>query len=264
MDRRNSLLIWRQNQIRTGKSKLKFPCLMCNSKFKTKANYQRHLKENHDYKKAILCMVCQDPFQSLEELKEHLKNNHEIFSIFHCEICNQVFRSSSAKSAHKRKIHGFGALCSTGTSKTNRNPKPKKSLRKRSSVKNFDGNDNLGTQRKHLDKTYDGDVNDVQGDIVQDAERSSPDANFPFTFDSEKCVTVKKEIKQEFQNDNSSHIELCNNIKTEDQSEEIRRLNQMIVDLTEKFEQSQLKIASLEGEIHSLNHKMSLLADIQK
>ena len=113
MDRRNSLLIWRQNQIRTGKSKLKFPCLMCDSKFKTKANYQRHLKENHDYKKAILCMVCQDPFQSLEELKEHLKNNHEIFSIFHCEICNQVFRSSSAKSAHKRKIHGFGALCST-------------------------------------------------------------------------------------------------------------------------------------------------------
>ena len=75
---------------------------------------------------------------------------------------------------------------------------------------------------------------------------------------------IKNEIKQEAQNDDSSHIELCNNIKFEDQSEEIRRLNQMIVDLTEKFEQSQLKIASLEGEIHSLNHKMSLLADIQK
>ena len=263
MDRRNSLLIWRQNQIRTGKSKLKFPCLMCDSKFKTKANYQRHLKENHDYKKAILCMVCQDPFQSLEELKEHLKNNHEIFSIFHCEICNQVFRSSSAKSAHKRKIHGFGALCSTSSSKRNRNPKSK-TVRKRSLVMNFNENDNVETQQNHQDQPQNDDISDVQGDIVQDSERSSPNANFPFTFDSEKCVTIKKEIKQEFQNDDSSHIELCNNIKTEDQSEEIRRLNQMIVDLTEKFEQSQLKIASLEGEIHSLNHKMSLLADIQK
>ena len=85
------------------------------------------------------------------------------------------------------------------------------------------------------------------------------DPNFPFAFDSDNFVPIKKDIKDEIKEEIQDELPLYN-VKTEDQTFEIEKLRQSNEALKKELEQSLSRNDHLESENTSLKSQNQSLA----
>ena len=154
-------------------------------------------------------------FKNAISLKCHIDNIHQGENV-NCELCEKMFASKGNLDSHKRRVHT--------------NAKIKCNL----CEKAFTGLRNLTHHKSAAHKS-----NGLCS--IESAKAHLEDKELPFTFDSDNFLSIKKEIKEEIQDDPS----FCKNIKTEDQTFEIEQLRQSCEVLKKELEQSLTEIKRL-------------------
>ena len=108
-------------------------------------------------------------------------------------------------------------------------------------------------------------IQQVQEHLKEQHTEQCFDSNFPFAFDSDNIVQIKKEIKEEVKEEIENEVPLCK-VKTEDQTFEIEKLRQSYEGLQKEHEQSLAEIISLKEENDSLksqNQSLTLKLSVQ-
>lgn len=77
---------------------LSIKCERCNEEFDVKAEYLRHMRENHSYK----CSVCGKGWHSQARLDRHYDAKHS--QRLDCKVCGKVYKNLLARRFHER-IH---------------------------------------------------------------------------------------------------------------------------------------------------------------
>ena len=77
------------------KTELEHICDLCNQKFHSKFNLQKHIENIHTTQNIWQCKYCQTDFVSNEYLKIHMKK-------FHCKICGNFFQNLKL---HMENVH---------------------------------------------------------------------------------------------------------------------------------------------------------------
>lgn len=83
-----------------------YPCTVCETHFKTLANFQRHQKIYNTGKQEA-CKFCNSLFPSKQQLNNHISLTHVQFKAlsYHCPVCNQGFSKKTPYRMHLKHIH---------------------------------------------------------------------------------------------------------------------------------------------------------------
>ena len=79
-------------------------CMKCDTKFKSKNNILRHVKNMHDRLRNFHCNECDKSFNQNSDLIKHVQGIHEGVK-FPCNECPYKATTSSNLSAHRKKKH---------------------------------------------------------------------------------------------------------------------------------------------------------------
>ena len=75
-----------------------FKCDMCNLKFGSKPNLQKHIEVNHTERSRVPCDLCHETFTEKSYLKTHKTLIHDKNALrFVCENCHDTFATISSK-----------------------------------------------------------------------------------------------------------------------------------------------------------------------
>lgn len=77
-------------------------CSLCQKRFTTKTNLNRHIRVFHQQQKFYKCSSCQKKFSQLSILRVH-QSVHMAERAFNCDICNNAFKSEVHLRVHKRR-----------------------------------------------------------------------------------------------------------------------------------------------------------------
>ena len=80
-----------------------FDCSMCDAKFKTKGNLNKHFSEIHG--KKFKCSKCPKSFEGKKRLILHMEAVHEKKKPFQCSICPIKFVTKSHLKLHISTVH---------------------------------------------------------------------------------------------------------------------------------------------------------------
>ena len=86
-------------------------CIPCDVTFEERKDYNIHISEVHDGKKAFQCLLCTTTCTLEAELKRHIANVHEGIKPFECNVCNKRFGRRGALNIHKDRIHEGNKSC---------------------------------------------------------------------------------------------------------------------------------------------------------
>lgn len=79
-------------------------CLFCDTKFDTKIELHKHMRNEHLMQAKYLCTICTIVFPTREEYGEHLKM-HKESGEFLCELCPKRFATSFTLKNHVKQVH---------------------------------------------------------------------------------------------------------------------------------------------------------------
>ena len=95
----------KQNESPAKKQKTDKICPICDSKFKRKADCERHIKSVHEGVRPFQCSECNLSFPYSGNLSRHFRSIHEDEKKFKCDKCDyQSARLYQIKN-HKKNIH---------------------------------------------------------------------------------------------------------------------------------------------------------------
>ena len=249
------------------KTRKVFPCSKCDVVLMTDESYQNHLTKIHDNKteKNLQCERCPKKFATLKGLKSHQKTCGLLFK---CHFCAKTFVQFSNLKTHVKLVHEKENLMCDQCDKTFLTSKELESH------DNFAHNPNFAFKCAYCETAYTGKYNlklhysqkhklcpickqefPTIDEVYEHFKRLHPEfyqyPDSPFAFDSDNILSIKKEIKQEVQDE----VSFCKNIKTEDQSVEIEQLRQSYEALKKEHEQSLSDISSFKLEIDLLKNQ---------
>ena len=130
--------------------------------------------------------------------------------------------------------------------------------------KAFSGEANLNIHITHMHKDCHvclkefPTVFDVRDHFKKEHPELCLDPMFPFAFDSDSFLTIKKEIKEEFKEEIQDESSFCKNIKIEDQTFEMEKLRQSYEVLKKEYEKSLADNLSLMSD--NLNLKSEIVS----
>ena len=233
------------NQSRDGdirKNREVFPCTKCNKVLLSPINYKAHLKIHDKAKKSYPCHQCHKIFQNKKSLKNHVPVCGYSFK---CHLCDKTFEYMSSLKNHNNRIHQFEKheiICDECD-------KTFVSLKEAQTHKNYAHNPNFAFKCTRCEKAFSGEANlklyvskkhkdchvclkefptiyDVRDHFKKEHPELCLDPIFPFAFDSDNFLPIKKEIKEECKEEIQDESSFCKNIKIEDQTLEIEKLRQ--------------------------------------
>lgn len=79
-----------------------FKCTVCDRRYTTQANLDRHIRIIHKRDRQHTCSTCQRTFAQLASLRIH-QSVHAADRQFGCDICNQKFKSEILLKLHKKR-----------------------------------------------------------------------------------------------------------------------------------------------------------------
>ena len=194
-------------------------CLLCGKIFQELRNLKIHIKVVHEKQEKHKCNECEKSFVTKKELKIHDNYAHNPFYTFKCSMCETAFTGEFNLKMHTGSIHKKCHICG----------------------KKFPT------------------IQQVQEHLKEQHTEQCFDSNFPFAFDSDNIVQIKKEIKEEVKEEIENEVPLCK-VKTEDQTFEIEKLRQSYEAIKKELEQSLSRIDHLESENSSLKSQNQSLA----
>lgn len=79
-----------------------FKCALCERRYTTQINLDRHIRVIHKRERQHTCSTCRQTFAQLESLRLH-QSVHAAERQFGCDICNQKFKSEVHLKLHKKR-----------------------------------------------------------------------------------------------------------------------------------------------------------------
>ena len=81
-------------------------CQICDVKFASKQNMERHVLEKHGNTDPEKCLQCSKTFTRKDSLELHIKNVHDkSLKSLKCEKCDKTFNKMSNLDRHRRDVH---------------------------------------------------------------------------------------------------------------------------------------------------------------
>ena len=81
-------------------------CQICDARFASKQNMERHVLEKHGSADPEKCPQCSKTFSRKDSLEFHIKNVHDkSLPILKCEKCEKTFNKKSNLDRHRRDVH---------------------------------------------------------------------------------------------------------------------------------------------------------------
>ena len=98
---RNSLLIRHQKKCNG------MQCPICQKKFNSDKNVERHRAAVHEEKKAFSCKICPRSFAQNSNLKQRIAAVHEKEKPFKCNECDKKYAKKDGLNNHQETAHKF-------------------------------------------------------------------------------------------------------------------------------------------------------------